>query len=113
MSWARNRRTPTRTQRFIGANAGNSTGRESYEFGTPVVVRDGNAVHRAKGQLSKESQSVSMIQARREGIKKFIHAEACEMQTTETYLGLLQERGKKRGAATKECIDNCSTETST
>ena len=48
-----------------------------------------------KGQLSKESQSVPVIQACREGIKKFIHAEACAMQTTETYLGLLQERGKK------------------
>jgi group II intron reverse transcriptase/maturase len=48
-----------------------------------------------KGQLLKESQSVPSIQARREGIKKFIHAEACAMQTTETYLGLLRERGKK------------------
>src|SRR6202162_1255965 len=35
------------------------------------------------------------MQARREGIKKFIHAEACAMQTTETYLGLLRERGKR------------------
>ena len=31
----------------------------------------------------------------REGIKKSIHAKACEMQTTNTYLGLLRERGKQ------------------
>jgi len=36
-----------------------------------------------------------MIAARREGIKKFTNAEACEMQTTEAYLGLLRERGKQ------------------
>jgi group II intron reverse transcriptase/maturase len=32
----------------------------------------------------------------REGIKKSIHGKACEMQTTNTYLGLLRERGKQR-----------------
>src|SRR5437588_5111736 len=31
----------------------------------------------------------------REGIKKSIHGKACAMQTTNTYLGLLRERGKK------------------
>jgi retron-type reverse transcriptase len=31
----------------------------------------------------------------REGIKKSIHGKACEMQTTNTYLGLLRERGKQ------------------
>src|SRR5215470_8442946 len=31
----------------------------------------------------------------REGIKKSIHGKACAMQTTETYLGLLRERGKR------------------
>lgn len=35
-----------------------------------------------------------MIAARREGIMKFTNAEACEMQTTEAYLGLLRERGQ-------------------
>src|SRR5437879_11492614 len=66
-----NRRTPTRTQRFIGANTGNSTGREAYEFGTPVVVGDGSAVHMAKGQPSKESQSLPLIKGSRIGIVKF------------------------------------------
>ena len=66
-----NRRTPTRTKRFIGANVGNSTGRESYEFGTPIVVRDGSAVHMAKGQPSKEGQSLPLIPGGRVGIVKF------------------------------------------
>lgn len=48
-----------------------------------------------KEQPTKVGQSVPLIQARREGIKKFKHVEACEMQTTEAYLGLLRERGKR------------------
>src|SRR5215472_9215490 len=32
----------------------------------------------------------------REGIRKSIHGKACAMQTTNTYLGLLRERGKRR-----------------
>src|SRR5215471_8597695 len=31
----------------------------------------------------------------REGVKKSIHGKACAMQTTNTYLGLLRERGKR------------------
>jgi retron-type reverse transcriptase len=31
----------------------------------------------------------------REGIKKSIHGKACAMQSTNTYLGLLRERGKR------------------
>jgi hypothetical protein len=31
----------------------------------------------------------------REGIRKSIDGKACEMQTTNTYLGLLRERGKR------------------
>ena len=37
-----NRRRPKRTQRFIGANAGSPTGRESYGDGTPVVPEKEN-----------------------------------------------------------------------
>jgi group II intron reverse transcriptase/maturase len=48
-----------------------------------------------KEQPTKVGQSVPLIQARREGIKKFKHVEACAMQTTEAYLGLLRERGKR------------------
>src|SRR5690348_12274637 len=48
-----------------------------------------------KEQPTKVGQSVPLIQARREGIKKFKNMEACEMQTTETLLGLLRERGKR------------------
>jgi group II intron reverse transcriptase/maturase len=48
-----------------------------------------------KGQPTKVGQSVPLIQARREGIKKFKHVEACEMQSTDAYLGLLRERGKR------------------
>jgi retron-type reverse transcriptase len=36
-----------------------------------------------------------MILMHREGIKKLLHMEACEMQTTEVVLGLLRERGKQ------------------
>jgi hypothetical protein len=42
----------------LAANAGCPTGGDSYGHGPPIVVRDGNAVHRAKGQPSKEGQSL-------------------------------------------------------
>jgi group II intron reverse transcriptase/maturase len=35
------------------------------------------------------------MQAHREGIKKFTNGKVCEMQTADTYLGLLRERGKR------------------
>ena len=49
----------------------------------------------AKGQPPKGGPSASLITMHREGIKKSIHGKACEMQTTNTYLGLLRERGKQ------------------
>ena len=39
MNLTGNRRRPKRTQRFIGANAGSPTGRESHGDGTPIVLR--------------------------------------------------------------------------
>lgn len=43
----------------------------------------------------KEGQSASLILTRRKGIKKLQHTKECEMQTTDVYLGLLRERGKR------------------
>jgi group II intron reverse transcriptase/maturase len=43
----------------------------------------------------KMGESLSLITIDREGIKKSIHGKACAMQTTNTYLGLLRERGKR------------------
>jgi group II intron reverse transcriptase/maturase len=43
----------------------------------------------------KMGQSVLLIPRRREGIRKFLKAEVCEMQTTDVLLGLLRERGKR------------------
>src|SRR5438270_2713314 len=37
----------------------------------------------------------------RVGIRKSIHGKACAMQTTNTYLGLLRERGKRRMPLTR------------
>src|SRR6266699_4326327 len=77
-------------------NMGTPTGRESYGVGPPVVVgarnkpctwRSGNPRRRARAR--------PLIKARRGGIAKFTHVEACAMQTTNTYLELLQQRGKK------------------
>ncbi len=48
-----------------------------------------------KEQPSKEGESVPVIQGRRKGIKKKLDVEECEMQSTETYIGLLRERGKR------------------
>lgn len=42
----------------------------------------------------KMGQSVLWIPRRREGIRKLLKAEVCEMQTTDVLLGLLRERGK-------------------
>lgn len=43
----------------------------------------------------KMGQSVLLIPRRREGIRKLLKAEVCEMQTTDVLLGLLRERGKR------------------
>src|SRR6266851_1255030 len=48
-----------------------------------------------KGQPMKMGQSVLLIPRRREGIRKLLKAEVCEMQTTDVLLGLLRERGKR------------------
>ncbi len=43
----------------------------------------------------KMGESVLLIPGRREGIRKLLKAEVCEMQTTDVLLGLLRERGKR------------------
>src|SRR5947208_2219831 len=48
-----------------------------------------------KGQPPKGGQSASWSMMHREGIRKSIHGKACAMQSTNTYLGLLRERGKR------------------
>src|SRR5262245_46211515 len=86
---------PTHTQRSIDANAGRPKGRESQGRGPPIVVRDGNAVHKAKGQPEKSDQSVPLIKEHRGGIVQFQKTEVCAMQSANVYLELVHERGKK------------------
>jgi group II intron reverse transcriptase/maturase len=95
MSWARNRRTPTRTQRFRGANAGNSTGRESYEFGTPVVVRGWESQLHGEGATLERGPELPLDKGRQGRYREVSTTEACAMQDTNVYLGLLHERGKR------------------
>lgn len=49
----------------------------------------------AKGQLSKESQSFPFDKGKQGRYREVSTAEACEMQDTNVYLGLLRERGRK------------------
>ena len=57
-SLRRNRREPTRTQRFIGAKAGWPTGGDTQGHGTPILAeRRRRGSRSVKGQLMKMSQS--------------------------------------------------------
>ena len=57
-SLRRNRREPTRTQRFIGAKAGWPTGGDTQGYGTPILAEQGQRCSRSvKGQLMKVGQS--------------------------------------------------------
>src|SRR5437588_121538 len=95
MSLARNRRTPTRTQRFMSANTGNSTGRESYEFGTPIVVRPQESCGHGEGATLERGPELSLDKGKQGRYREVSPMEACVMQDTNVYLELLQERGKK------------------
>ena len=88
-------RAPKHTQRCTVVNAGRPTGGDTHARGPPIVVGDGNAVHRAKGQPTKVGQSAPLIQERRGGIVQFQKTEVCAMQDANVYLELVHERGKK------------------
>ncbi len=53
-------RAPKHTERFKVVNAGRPTGGDAQGRGPPIVVRDGSAVHMAKGQPTKVGQSVPL-----------------------------------------------------
>lgn len=88
-------RAPKHTERSRGVNAGRPTGGDTQGRGPPIVVRDGNAVHKAKGQPTKVGQSAPVIQEHRGGIVQFHKTEVCAMQDANVYLELVHERGKK------------------
>ncbi len=88
-------RAPKHTERFKVVNAGRPTGGDAHGRGPPIVVGDGSAVHRAKGQPTKVGQSVPLIKERRGGIVQFHKTEVCAMQDANVYLELVHERGKK------------------
>src|SRR5438874_1145965 len=48
-----------------------------------------------KEQPSKEGKSVSLIQTRRKGNRNILNGKECEMQATDSYLGILRERGRR------------------
>jgi retron-type reverse transcriptase len=52
-------------------------------------------VYRAKGQPSKEGQSLPFDTGRQGRYREVSTTEVCEMQDTNVYLGLLRERGRK------------------
>src|SRR5579863_7239097 len=101
MSWARNRRTPTRTQRFRGANAGNSTGREFYEFGTPVVVRAQESCVHGEGATLERGPEPPLDTGRQGRYREVSTMEVCAMQDTNIYLGLLYKRRKNVSTLTR------------
>src|SRR5260370_4156582 len=88
-------RGPKQKERSRDVNAGRPTGGDAQGRGPTIVVRDGNAVHKAKGQPTKVGQSVPLIQERRGGIVQFHKTEVCAMQDANVYLELVHERGKK------------------
>ena len=88
-------RAPKHTERSKVVNAGRPTGGDAHGRGPPIVVRDGNAVHKAKGQPTKVGQSAPLIQEHRGGIVQFHKTEVCAMQDANVYLELVHERGKK------------------
>jgi hypothetical protein len=67
----------------LAANTGCPTGGDSYGHGPPTVVRDGSAVHKAKGQSSKGGQSLPVVPGGRGGIAQLPSMEGCEMQSAE------------------------------
>src|SRR5260370_12594984 len=80
----------------MAVNMGTPAGRESYGVGPPVVGRARNKPCTWRsGNPRRRARACPLIKVRRGGIAKFTHVEACAMQTTNTYLELLHERGKK------------------
>lgn len=74
---------------------GNSKGRESREFGPPVVVRAWeNHVH-GEGAALERGPELPLDKGKQGRYREASNAEACVMQSTKAYLELLQERGKK------------------
>lgn len=61
-----------------------------YEF-----PKKQNRFKGSKGAAHEDGPECVKIPTQREGIKKFLTQEVCEMQTTATLLGLLRERGKR------------------
>ena len=53
------------------------------------------ATRTGKEQPSKEGQSVPLIQAHRKGNRNILTGKECEMQETDSYLGILRERGRR------------------
>src|SRR5437588_12271857 len=91
-----NKQAPKHTQRFLHAKAGSPTRRETHGDGTPIRPgRKATMPAPGKGQPMKMGQSVVLIPRRREGIRKLLKAEVCEMQTTDVLLVLLRALGKR------------------
>src|SRR5260370_24951842 len=88
-------RGPKQKERSRDVNAGRPTGGDTHGRGPRIVVREGNAVHKAKGQPRKVGQSAALIQEHRGGIVQFHKSEVCAMQGGSVYLELVHERGKK------------------
>src|SRR5207244_5236822 len=88
---------PKHSQRSMCANAGSPTGRESYGDGILIVPEQETQSSRGSGkeQPSKEGQSVCVIQTRRKGNRNILTGKECEMQETDSYLGILRERGRR------------------
>jgi group II intron reverse transcriptase/maturase len=71
---------------------GTPKGRETYGVGTPVVVKL-QADEGAGPEGGREHRTDSTVQGRYR--RELVGRKACEMQATDTILGLIRERGRK------------------
>jgi hypothetical protein len=93
-TWASGERSALKDACYV-RRGGVGTPESSGPSLLPNPEKENNDVStQGRGNPRKWARACQMIAARREGIRKFTNAEACEMQTTEAYLGLLRERGK-------------------
>ena len=98
MNPIRNKRAPKHTTRFICAKAGSPTSREAQGDGTPIVVSHTNrAVPKGNKGAAHEDGPECVSDTHTQGRYQEVSQawRYAKLQTTETLLGLLRERGKR------------------
>jgi hypothetical protein len=92
-----NKRAPKHTERFICAKAGSPTRREAHGDGTPIGDFRGTMPFlEIKGAAHEDGEDAYDRYPYTGKVSgSYERKEVCEMQTTESLLGLLRERGKR------------------